>query len=892
MDQVFSQGVSTTLVPDNQIVDYGNLLAKRGIAFTNWDYYYQVGQVDLVQGWVLYVSVVRSQLWAALETVLPMLIDHGVGFRVVQNIEAARLVLDGHAGMVQVGKVIIVYPENDAQAVSVASALVALSKAFKGPDVPTAAFLGGCVYARYGAIAGVRATNAGGTYETYIYDPAGNLIKDIEEVPFRLPHGVSWPFGTIREFSSAPIYKLIAGRYKPLLALQFQPKGVVLKAIRIKGLFRFLTCVLKQGSAYAWSDDHGRDIKDRLLWQQQVYESLKGIVRMPQVYEFFEWNGSSYLSMEFVRGRTLQAEINALNPQSASWSSLDAAIQRKIVGYLLQMVEFVESIHRAGFVHRDITPFNFMVDKKGRLWLIDCEMAYSLKAATPDPPYGLGTAGFMSAEQLRYDRPTVQEDIYAVGATMLSVFTGLLPGFLCPMPAAELKSRLLFFTSSTLLADLIGDCLQEQPEKRPTIGGIRQLLQNYEKSKAVAYRNGLSAGAGQINEVLASALRGLVRPPTPMMNNLWMVKEEGVTGPSGPAQATYAAYGGLVGIGGVMYVISRAAEAGYAVKDCEPAYESGWRFIQQNMLEIPDRVAPGLYGGLAGVALTVISGIKSGLLKKREGVEAMAKCFSDRYAGLNIANGCAGMGLSLLQCTDFLREKREDALLQEYEEVLLKSYDEILCQSLQQNGHWIMEVSSAGKPVADMRWDSGDTGIIWYLLHRAGCCHVPNLSRIADRLLPSILKQADQYRQLFSRKGYTAVLEPASSEGNRLLEFCRVLLKAYQNDQRPEYHRAVTELLETLPGCIVHTNFSQYNGLAGIGELYLEAHGVLGDERWRQQAAWIADLFCNTRKQVEDYCFWSTGDGRNVSAGFFTGNSGIIHFLLRYARPGIKFPFT
>jgi len=74
--------------------------------------------------------------------------------------------------------------------------------------------------------------------------------------------------------------------------------------------------------------------------------------------------------------------------------------------------------------------------------------------------------------------------------------------------------------------------------------------------------------------------------------------------------------------------------------------------------------------------------------------------------------------------------------------------------------------------------------------------------------------------------------------------------------------------------------------LAAIGELYLEAWRVFKDQEWKSRAEWIAALLANCVYRIRpDSGLWVMEQNNPPTAGFLTGNSGVIHFLARFWKP-------
>src|SRR5688572_7909521 len=99
--------------------------------------------------------------------------------------------------------------------------------------------------------------------------------------------------------------KRIGYNYIIVKSLKESQKNDVIKCLYIKSLTDFGFCVIKEGSYGDSKDKHGRDIKDRLIWQEQLHAELQDKVRMPRLLGHFEENGNYYLVMERIKGKPL-----------------------------------------------------------------------------------------------------------------------------------------------------------------------------------------------------------------------------------------------------------------------------------------------------------------------------------------------------------------------------------------------------------------------------------------------------------------------------------------------------------------------------------------------------------------------------------------------------------
>jgi hypothetical protein len=77
-------------------------------------------------------------------------------------------------------------------------------------------------------------------------------------------------------------------------------------------------------------------------------------------------------------------------------------------------------------------------------------------------------------------------------------------------------------------------------------------------------------------------------------------------------------------------------------------------------------------------------------------------------------------------------------------------------------------------------------------------------------------------------------------------------------------------------------------GLAGNGEVFLEAARIFGNGEWQARADWIAQFLVQYFKRDRDgERYWQANGKVYPTANLIAGNCGVIHFLLRYFKPGV-----
>ncbi|MDO0928563.1 protein kinase [Streptomyces sp. TG1A-8] len=137
-------------------------------------------------------------------------------------------------------------------------------------------------------------------------------------------------------------------------------------------------------------------------------------------------NGRAYLVMQLIEGPTLRGRI-AQGPLTAEeTAALGAALARALA-----------HAHEAGVVHRDVKPSNILLDASGRPHLTDFGISRLLDATTRTATGALiGTAAYLSPEQVLGRPVGLPADVYALGLVLLECLTGRLEYDGGPLEAA------------------------------------------------------------------------------------------------------------------------------------------------------------------------------------------------------------------------------------------------------------------------------------------------------------------------------------------------------------------------------------------------------------------------------------------------------------------------
>jgi len=132
-----------------------------------------------------------------------------------------------------------------------------------------------------------------------------------------------------------------------------------------------------------------------------------------------ERNGRLSLAMEFIQGKNLR-EILDVCPQPPVW----------VTTFILhEILQALVCAHRHQIIHRDLKPSNMMVEKNGRVRLLDFGIARNAGAGQEMtlPGSVLGTAAYMSPEQISAQKVTPQSDLFSLGIIACEMLMGKHP---------------------------------------------------------------------------------------------------------------------------------------------------------------------------------------------------------------------------------------------------------------------------------------------------------------------------------------------------------------------------------------------------------------------------------------------------------------------------------
>jgi serine/threonine protein kinase len=178
---------------------------------------------------------------------------------------------------------------------------------------------------------------------------------------------------------------------------------------------------------------------------------------IPRIFDFFTHEERSYLVMELIFGKDLEAILK---------STLDPIREDQVIVWAIEVCDVLEYLHThkpEPIIFRDIKPQNLMINQQNHVVIVDFGIAKIFKSGQKGTM--IGTEGYSPPEQYRGEA-TFQTDIYALGATMHHLLTRRDPRLEAPFSFADRPIRAINPNVSNELDAIITKALCYKPEDR------------------------------------------------------------------------------------------------------------------------------------------------------------------------------------------------------------------------------------------------------------------------------------------------------------------------------------------------------------------------------------------------------------------------------------------
>jgi eukaryotic-like serine/threonine-protein kinase len=164
------------------------------------------------------------------------------------------------------------------------------------------------------------------------------------------------------------------------------------------------------------------------------------------IYEVEEYQGQPFIVMELLEGQTLRELIPAAEGSVSSKEQKPPLTFETLLDVAIQITEGLEAAHKKGIIHRDIKPANIFVTAQGQVKILDFGLAKLQESETPElnspttreqekrqwnplltltrTGVAIGTAGYMSPEQIRGEQLDARTDLFSFGLVLYEMATG------------------------------------------------------------------------------------------------------------------------------------------------------------------------------------------------------------------------------------------------------------------------------------------------------------------------------------------------------------------------------------------------------------------------------------------------------------------------------------
>ncbi len=200
--------------------------------------------------------------------------------------------------------------------------------------------------------------------------------------------------------------------------------------------------------------------KQELILARRI--THKNVIR---IFDLGEAEGLKFITMEFIEGKDLSSLIKEKGRLSFE----------ECADILAQTCTALDAAHAEGVVHRDLKPQNIMVDKNGRVIVMDFGIARTVEQGGLTHTGALiGTPDYMSPEQVMGEKVDVRSDLFTLGIIFYQLLVGHLPYRADTVQGAMYKRtrevspapQSVDANVPLLLSDITTKCLQLDPQQR------------------------------------------------------------------------------------------------------------------------------------------------------------------------------------------------------------------------------------------------------------------------------------------------------------------------------------------------------------------------------------------------------------------------------------------
>jgi hypothetical protein len=367
------------------------------------------------QGWKIHASSTLDNADRILGAVWDYCVPRGIQFKFLRSPSALKFRLSKYAPRGNSGKLVTIYPADDAQCEQILCELGAELDGEESSYILTDLRWGpGPLYVRYGAFAMRYAVDERGEPVPAIEDGDGNLVPDRRNPVFYVPPWVTLPTFLEPHLAARNAATVADMPYTVDDVLHFSNGGGIYVGRDTRD---GKPVVLKEARPHSGLDAYGKDAVTRIEREYELLTRLAGIPGIPKVYELFTVGEHRFMAMEQIDGEILNKPLVRQYPlidptagpeEYAEYTAWAMDVHRQVEETLL-------AVHERGVVYGDLHLRNVMVRPDGTITLLDFEVAAPIEEATRP---GLAAQAFAPPRSFT----GVNADLYSLAVLRLALF--------------------------------------------------------------------------------------------------------------------------------------------------------------------------------------------------------------------------------------------------------------------------------------------------------------------------------------------------------------------------------------------------------------------------------------------------------------------------------------
>ncbi|GAB3904799.1 hypothetical protein GCM10029964_099110 [Kibdelosporangium lantanae] len=333
------------------------------------------------QGWKLHAAATKANAARVIVTIFDYCVERGIHFKFLRSEQALVARVSKYAPRGYSGKLVTIYPTDDAHCEQILTELGALLDGEPSPYILSDLRWGkGPLYVRYGAFANRYTVDASGDVVAAIADPDGNLVEDRRGPVFYTPPWVTLPEFLKPHLEARNSVTVADLPYTFEQVVHFSNGGGIYVG---KDKRTGREVVLKEGRPHAGLDAWGHDAVQRLEREYGILQRLAGIPGIPEVYDLFWVGEHRFMAMEYVKGDVLSKALvmryplidaTATDQEYAKFTDWAVHVQH-------QVEATIAAVHERGIVYGDLHLFNIVIREDDSVVLLDFEVASPVEDA-------------------------------------------------------------------------------------------------------------------------------------------------------------------------------------------------------------------------------------------------------------------------------------------------------------------------------------------------------------------------------------------------------------------------------------------------------------------------------------------------------------------------------